>query len=70
MKASGQRETRRACDKAPEIPTVDTSTASAFKGKLQVGLLFLGNAIALRAMDVYSEYPLLVPARPENFQEE
>ena len=33
------------------------------KEKLQVDLLVLGAIIALRAMDVYSGYALLMPAR-------
>ena len=39
------------------------------KEKLQVDLLFLGDSVAPRAMDVYSKYYPLAPARSKNPQE-
>ena len=59
---------RRAFGQASQIPIAGTPTAPAFNGELQVGLLFLDDAIALRAMDAYSKYPLLIPALPASPQ--
>ena len=64
-----QCEVCRAFDKAPRIPIAGTSTASAFNEKLQIDLLFLGDIIALRIMDMFSKYSLLIPARSKNPQE-
>ena len=58
-----------AFDKAPHVPTARTSTVAAFNEKVQVDLLFLGNLIVLRAMDLFSENSLLLPAQCENPQE-
>ena len=59
-----QRGVRCAYDMAPHIPIAGTSSSYAFSAKFQVHLLFLGTAIALRAMDASSELFLLSPALP------
>ena len=51
---SGLCEICRASDEASRIPIAGTSTVSARTEKLQVDLLFLEYAIALRAMGIYS----------------
>ena len=61
----GQCKVRRAFDKAPHAPIAGTPTASVSNEKLQADLLFPGDLIALRAMDVFSKYSLLIPVRSE-----
>ena len=56
---------RKACvafGKAPRLPAAGTSVASAINGKVQVGLLFLGNLITLHSMGLFSCYSLSVTA--------
>ena len=55
-----------AFDKAPHLLAAGTSLASAFNGKVQVDLPFLGNLITLRAMDLCSRFSMLVTASPRN----
>ena len=59
----------RAFDKALYVPIAGTSMASEFNEKLQVDLLFLDDNIALLAIDAFSKYPLLLPAKSKNPQE-
>ena len=40
-----------------------------FNERLQMDLLFLGDIIALRIIDVFSKYPILNQVRPNNPQE-
>ena len=61
-----QREIRRAFDQSPHIPIAATSTESMSRGELEADLLILGDAIALRAVDVFSKYSLLIPGRSKN----
>ena len=55
-----------AFEKAPRAPIGGTPTVSMFNEKLQVDLLFLGDIIASRVTDVFSDYFLLLPVRSEN----
>ena len=48
----------KALDKAPHTPIGGTSTVATFNEKLQVDLLFLGDLIVLRIMDVFSRYSI------------
>ena len=61
-----QCEVCQAFEKAPNFPAAGASPASPFNEKIQVGLLFVDAAIALRAMDSRSEYSLSVKACSEN----
>ena len=63
-------EVCRACAKAPHVPVAGASTASMIKGKSQVDLPSLDDVVALHAMGVFPEYPLLVPGRSKNPQED
>ena len=45
-------EVRRVFDEVPHVPIAGASTASMFSGKVQVDILFLGDIIALRTMDM------------------
>ena len=45
------------------MPIDGTSTVAMFNEKLQAGVSFLGDNIALRAMDAVSKYSVLIPAR-------
>ena len=65
----GRCEVRRASDKAPHVPISGTPTASMFNEKVQVDLLFLGDIVALRAMDTYTKNSLLLPVQPKHPQE-
>ena len=67
--ASGQCEICRASDRPPHIQIAGTSAVSTFNGKLEGGLSFLEDAIALRATDVPPMYALLIPAHPKKPQE-
>ena len=58
----------RAFDKAPRAPIAGTTTASAFNDEGQVDLLFLDDLIVVRAMDVFSKYPLLHATQSKNPQ--
>ena len=56
-----------ALEKAPNLPVAGTSLAPSFNAKVQADLLFLGNVIALHAMDLYSKYsllPMVLPGHP------
>ena len=55
-----RREVCQAFEKAPHAPVAGTSTAAMSNEKLQV------DVIALRIMDVYSEYSLPIPVRTKN----
>ena len=61
-----QRKVSWAFDKASYVPTAGTPTGTRINEKLQVDLPFLGDIVAPRATDVFSEYSLLEPARSEN----
>ena len=61
-----QREVRRAFDTASHLTIAGTSSASPFIEKLQEKLLFLGDAIAPHAMDLYPKYTLSAPIRSKN----
>ena len=65
----GQCELCRAFDKARRVPIAGTPTVSMFNGKLRADLSFLDDVIALRAMGVFPEHPLLIPARSTNHRE-
>ena len=60
-----QREVCGALDKAPNVPPRNPCLIK----KMQVDLVFLDDPIALRATDVPSKYPLLIPFRSKNTQE-
>ena len=45
----------QAFEKVLHDPVAGTSTVAAFNEKMQVGLLFLDDVIALRVMDEFSE---------------
>ena len=64
-----QREVRRAFGEAPHAAIAGKSTASTPNAKSQVGILFLEDLAALRAMHGLSEYSLLIPVRPKSPQE-
>ena len=64
-----RREVCQAFEKAPHAPAGGTSTVAMFNERLQVGLLVLGDIIALRVMYVYSKYSLRVPVRARTPQE-
>ena len=60
----GQCEPCRAFDMATHIAISGATTGPAFRGKLQTGLLFLSDPIALRAAYVYPKYSLaILPSR-------
>ena len=59
----------RALDKAPHVPNAGTSAVPMFNEKAQVDLPFLGDLVALRAMDMFSKYSLLLPVQPKNPRE-
>ena len=59
-KVAQQCDVCHAFDKAPHLPIAGTSTAASSNGDLLADLLFLDSAIALRAMDVYPKYSLLI----------
>ena len=61
-------EVRRASDRAPHGPTAGTPTVSTVYEKLQIDLLFLGDMVALRVMDVSSKFSFLTPVRSESLQ--
>ena len=63
---SGQCEVSRAFEKALHPPAVGASFASSLIRELGVNLPFLDDAIARRAVDLYSKYPLLAQARSGN----
>ena len=65
----GNCAVRRACDRAPHVPIAGAAAVSAFNEKVQVGLLFLGDLVVVRAMDIFSEYSSLRPAQPKNPQD-
>ena len=52
-----------------QIPIAGTRTVSTYHEKLRADLLFSGDLIALRAIDVPSKSPLLISVRPEKRQE-
>ena len=59
----------RASEQVPHLPIAGNSLASSFNEQLQVDMLFLYDAIALRAMDVYSKCPHLVLVRSKSLLE-
>ena len=65
----GNCDVRRAFDKAPHVPNAGTCAVSMFCEKVRVDLLFLGDLIVLHAMDMFSEYSLLLPVHSKNPQE-
>ena len=65
-KVLSQCEVCWASDKAPRLPVAAAPTASPLNGELQVGFLFLGDTIALLAMDLYSKYTFVAQVRSEN----
>ena len=64
-----QREVCQAFDRAPHVPAAGTSIVAMLSEKLLADLLFLGDIIALRLMDVFSKYSFLIPVRARNPQE-
>ena len=64
-----EREICRSFDEAPHVPFASTQTVPTFNKGPHAHLLFLGGIVRLRAMDVFSEYPLLISVRSENPQE-
>ena len=59
----------RAFDVAPAIPVAGTLSASSFNEKVQAGLLFPDDLIALNVLDLFSRYSLLVPVRSKDPEE-
>ena len=55
----------RASEKAAHSPVAGSPSESSFKKNLQVDLLSLDDTIALRAKDLYSKHPPLLPVRSE-----
>ena len=51
-----QREICRAFYKAAHIPIAGTSAVATFNRELREGALFLGDAIASRAMNFFPKY--------------
>ena len=64
-----EREICRSFDEAPHVPFARTQTVSTFNKEPQAHLLFLEGIIGLRAMDVFSEFSLLISARSGNPRE-
>ena len=62
---SEQCEICRAFDKGAPFPVAGASADSAFNGEMLADLPFLGDAIALNAMDVFAKYSLLFLVRSE-----
>ena len=62
-------EVCQAFERAPRAPAAGISTVATLNGKLQAGLLFLGDIVALHVMDVFSKYSPLIPVRTKNPQE-
>ena len=62
-------DVRNACGKAPHLPIAGPSTVLMFNEMVKADLLLLDNQIALRAIDMFREYPLPLPVQPENPQE-
>ena len=56
----------KAFEKAPHAPIAGTLRVSMFNEKVQVDLPFLGDLIALHAMDTFSRYSLLLPVQSKN----
>ena len=63
------RDPWRSFGKSSYSPFAGTSTLPTSAEKLQGDLLFLGDLIALRPMDVFPKIPLLVPVRSKNPEE-
>ena len=61
-----QCEVCRVLLKAPHLPIAGASSVSSSNDGFQVDLLFSGDAITLRLMDVSSAYSLLGLVRSEN----
>ena len=57
---AGQFDNCQAFDKAPHLPVAGAPAVFSFNEKAQVGLLYLGDIIAFRGMDMHSMYSLLV----------
>ena len=66
---SEQCEVRLPLAKAPHVPIANTSTASRFAEKLRADLLFPDDLTALRALDVFPKYSLLMPVRSKDPRE-
>ena len=66
--AAEQCEVCRSIDTAPHVPLAETCDASRFNEELRADLLFSGNLIALRAVDVSSKSSLLILVRSEKAQ--
>ena len=64
--AVDQCEVCWAFGKAHRLAVAGASSVSSFCGKLQGDLLFLGDVVALRAMDVRTTVPLPARVRPES----
>ena len=63
-----RREVRRTFVKAPCVPIDGAPAVSTSIAKLRVDFVLSDDNIALRAMDVYSKYSPLTPARPKTPQ--
>ena len=55
--SSAPGEIRLAFEKAPQMPIAGTPTATAMREESRADLLFLGDASALRAVDILPENP-------------
>ena len=64
-----QSDVCKAFETAPHIPISGTSSVSMFNERLQMDLLFVGDIIAPRIMDVFSKYSILTRVRSKNPQE-
>ena len=63
---SAQFELCRVSDEVPHFPISGTWTAPASSGKCRMDLPFRDDGIALRAIDIFSKFPLLIPMRPKH----
>ena len=63
------REICRSSHKTPHVPIAGTSTASMLNGKVQVGILFSEENLAIHAMHMFSENSLLFQGLLKNPQE-
>ena len=62
-------ESHWAFGKTPHVLIAGASAASMFNEEVQADLLFLGDTIAMRAMDMFPKYSLLLQVQPEYPQE-
>ena len=66
---SEQLDVCGAFDRAPHAPIAGAAAVAMFNDEVQADLLFLGDIIAVHALDVFSKHFLLIPARSKDPQE-